>query len=135
MTWYALRSTLILPYLYHGFISFSPFCRWIRACKRAAGKDENAEWNHRAGHVCSRDVANDYSDRKTCRILRLAIAKLQAPNPNVDLELDEIDLEECIGRGGHGAVYKVGRLIASRQAAAGGALIAGAARPLATAAW
>ncbi len=31
----------------------------------------------------------------------------QVPNPNVDLELDELDLEECIGRGGHGAVYKV----------------------------
>ena len=25
----------------------------------------------------------------------------------MDLELDELDLEECIGRGGHGAVYKV----------------------------
>ena len=24
----------------------------------------------------------------------------------MDLELDELDLEECIGRGGHGAVYK-----------------------------
>ena len=28
-------------------------------------------------------------------------------NPEVDVELDEIDLEECIGRGGHGNVYKV----------------------------
>ena len=29
------------------------------------------------------------------------------PNPNVEVELNEIDLEECLGRGGHGAVYKV----------------------------
>ena len=44
---------------------------------------------------------------KKCVISRLTLSAQQAPNPNVDLELDEIDLEECIGRGGHGAVYKV----------------------------
>ena len=38
-----------------------------------------------------------------------------ASNPNVEVELNEIDLEECIGRGGHGAVYKVGLVPQSCQ--------------------
>ena len=46
-----------------------------------------------------------------------SITTVQVPNPNVDLELDELDLEECIGRGGHGAVYKARAPEALRQAA------------------
>ena len=53
-------------------------------------------------------AASEYATRpKRCSVP----STMQVQNPHVDLELDEIELEECIGRGGHGAVYKVRLLV------------------------